>query len=117
MDSELKQQWLAALRSGKYEQGKNSLKVNNKYCCIGVLLSLMNGDITWTDKYKGTKVTRYYFDGSAWLEGVMPGNLRCSIGLSNADHDRLTSFNDGVAPHATSPQSFNQIADWIEEHL
>ena len=28
--------WLAALESGKYEQGRNNLCIDGKYCCLGV---------------------------------------------------------------------------------
>lgn len=37
--SELKKEWIAALRSGKYKQGRGSLydDINNTYCCLGVL--------------------------------------------------------------------------------
>jgi len=31
-------EWIEALRSGEYQQGKHSLKVNDDtYCCLGVL--------------------------------------------------------------------------------
>lgn len=41
MNSEIKQQWLEALRSGKYEQGKGELKTPyGGFCCLGVLCDL-----------------------------------------------------------------------------
>lgn len=40
MNPEIKAQWVAALRSGEYEQGKRALSVNNQYCCLGVLCDL-----------------------------------------------------------------------------
>ena len=34
---EIKDQWLAALKSGKYTQCSATLERNGKHCCIGVL--------------------------------------------------------------------------------
>ena len=44
MNQEIKEKWLEALRSGKYKQGFTRLKQNNRYCCLGVLCSLLPGD-------------------------------------------------------------------------
>lgn len=40
MDQRIKQLWLVALRSGKYEQGKRFLRAGEQYCCLGVLCDL-----------------------------------------------------------------------------
>jgi hypothetical protein len=40
LDKEIKKAWVEALRSGKYEQGKHSLKKDNCYCCLGVLCEI-----------------------------------------------------------------------------
>lgn len=41
MNTAVKALWLAALRSGDYEQGHGALKtVDGKYCCLGVLCDL-----------------------------------------------------------------------------
>lgn len=32
--------WIKALRSGQYRQGTQRLKLNGKYCCLGVLNQL-----------------------------------------------------------------------------
>ena len=38
MRKKVKQLWVNALRSGKYEQGRKVLcSLDNKYCCLGVL--------------------------------------------------------------------------------
>lgn len=49
MDKKLKSDWIAALRSGKYEQGHEMLQANGKFCCLGFLchnsaLMKYNGD-------------------------------------------------------------------------
>jgi hypothetical protein len=45
MNKEIKEQWIAALTSGKYKQGigqlrSGQLRSNNKFCCLGVLCNL-----------------------------------------------------------------------------
>lgn len=41
MNQEVKQLWVEALRSGKYEQGKYCLRTaEGKYCCLGVLCEI-----------------------------------------------------------------------------
>lgn len=44
MKPELKQRWVEALRSGKYEQGIHYLKLDangtSQYCCLGVLCEI-----------------------------------------------------------------------------
>jgi len=37
----IKDEWLAALRSGKYEQGRYRLRTENQYCCLGVLCDIL----------------------------------------------------------------------------
>lgn len=40
MNSQVKEKWVAALRSGEYQQGNNSLRSNQGFCCLGVLCDL-----------------------------------------------------------------------------
>lgn len=37
MDAQLKAKWVEALRSGKYRQGRSTLKHSGSFCCLGVL--------------------------------------------------------------------------------
>ena len=37
----LQKQWVKALESGKYKQGKNALAYKGKYCCLGVLCEML----------------------------------------------------------------------------
>ncbi len=59
----IKKLWIAALRSGKYEQCKGALhRVNGGYCCLGVLtqLYIKENKLKWK---KGTrKRTKLAFD-------------------------------------------------------
>ncbi len=37
MNKTYKKLWVEALRSDKYKQGRNRLRRDNKFCCLGVL--------------------------------------------------------------------------------
>jgi hypothetical protein len=40
MKDQIRKQWTAALRSGKYLQGRNNLALDGRFCCLGVLCAL-----------------------------------------------------------------------------
>lgn len=40
MIPEIKQQWIAALRSDEFKQGREVLRSDDKFCCLGVLCDL-----------------------------------------------------------------------------
>ncbi|CAB4143226.1 hypothetical protein UFOVP434_99 [uncultured Caudovirales phage] len=57
MNQDYKKEWLAALRSGEYEQGNLYLRRNNSedgytFCCLGVLcdIYLKKNNLTWNDR-------------------------------------------------------------------
>lgn len=97
-----KQQWLDALRSGEYQQGRERLRAyevgdeSPRYCCLGVLNAVVGGleGLSWT---------------SGWLRSFNDGSL--VRGLSEDDQDTLSQLND------VDGASFDQIADWIEAHI
>jgi hypothetical protein len=43
MTPELKQKWIDALRSGKYQQGRSALRTkDDRFCCLGVLCDIVD---------------------------------------------------------------------------
>jgi hypothetical protein len=40
MNPRVKEKWLAALRSGEYKQEKDTLRIGDCFCCLGVLCDL-----------------------------------------------------------------------------
>lgn len=110
MKPEIKEKWLAALRSGEYKQGQCALrKKDNKFCCLGVLADLYAKEmgIEWKmeeDCYKildqGGTLPIWIAD---WAE-IM------SDGYVDRDHLTLASMND----HG---HTFSEIADVIEKHF
>lgn len=109
MTPELKSNWVAALRSGKYTQGQTYLRSkNDKYCCLGVLADLCG--VKWDTISPNT----YGF------YEVIPENVRYTavtvfsfqyaknVGLPQDVLSKLINLNDRGVP-------FDRIANYIEE--
>ena len=50
MNPTIKKKWINALRSGKYKQTTENLKVGNSFCCLGVLCDIVkteNKNFNW----------------------------------------------------------------------
>lgn len=110
MKAELKAKWLAALRSGEYLQARNVLQkgIGESYegnCCLGVLCRVAGIEPKKTGKY----IT---FEGK---EDCLSERMRTRFGIPLIAEDKLVRMNDGDEDNA--PQSFAQIADWIEENI
>lgn len=111
--NELAAEWVAALRSGEYEQTKAVLydPVDNMYCCLGVLCEVagleFNEDaLEYTFIIDDTFPTGHELpirNGSvveeAWWEKKFPGILKSTI-------RELWERND-------AGENFNTIADYI----
>jgi hypothetical protein len=113
VNSDIKQRWVAALRSGKYLQGQNFLRADGKYCCLGVLCDLYpNSKNLWYEIGLGYMFDIYvamipeYVAEWAGLDGVDP-----VVELPNIDTTTLSYVNDELM------YDFNAIADIIEEQL
>lgn len=112
LDPIYKEQWIKALRSGEYEQGKGQLKDGaNKFCCLGVLQQIVMGEV---------KENALYLDDTCirkvnWPENIAYNKNTCHVQtfLSNLNDSGV--FNKDTGYWETL--DFNQIADWIEENL
>jgi hypothetical protein len=118
MDSDIKRQWIEALRSGKYQQGKFALRtVDNEFCCLGVLCDIVRPD-GWSDTTVESDVAEtdvYEFvEGKDTYEGALPDGVGEAVGIDLwARHDvtdELIEMNDKGTP-------FAEIADYIEANL
>lgn len=108
MKRELRDKWVAALRSGKYEQGQKTLVRDNRYCCLGVLCDVAG----WSDPRIGLNDTGLY-QGSRFERDKYLG-LEL-FGLPEQQHETLWRMNDGEQDGPAS--TFAEIADWIEENV
>lgn len=100
MDAELKRKWVAALRSGEYEQGQFALENAGRFCCLGVLCKVQG----WPTVQMG--------DDSA--------GSRIDSALYNPIHDAVgdTGVVRGLAEKNDDDDlSFTEIADYIEANL
>lgn len=96
MDEQIKKQWVEALRSGKYKQGKKCLRSeSDTYCCLGVLCDIKQKDI-WKNAIS--------------FESMPRANI-----LDWAKLDVNTAIN--LAKKNDNGASFEEIADWIETNL
>lgn len=112
MNKRVKTRWVKALRSGKYKQGRHSLRnvEGDTFCCLGVLCDLAvrskvikEGRVTYLDP------KRYTYGASS--TGNIPPSVEKWSGLdSYFDADLLIKMNDGG-------ESFELIADYVEENL
>lgn len=106
---------IAALRSGKYEQGTGALKkvVNGiaYYCCQGVGCELIAHDRWTTHPDAPDNTTPLWFvDGDGELKAAYwPEPVRLYYGVSRADSGFLAKLND-------AHKSFSYIARQLE-HL
>lgn len=127
MNEEIKAKWIAALRSGDYVQGRNGLRKEGKYCCLGVLCDIHFAEVggSWrlpddpTDGYE-----EYSSAGELWEADVLPSAVALWAGLENSPliHDiYITNLNDGVsetiAGREIHAHSFTEIAELIEKNL
>jgi hypothetical protein len=97
MKEKIAEKWINALRSGEYEQGKGSLRLRNKYCCLGVLCDLYSKENNENWEMFDEKTEQYSFQEClAYLpEKVQKwaGMKTCS-GEINHKIDSLTHAND-----------------------
>lgn len=119
MDEQIKTEWLSRLRSGKYIQGKNTLRQpladgGHAHCCLGVLCDIFAED--GEGQWDGSNFF-YGKDGGLGLnsgDGILPENLARKTGL---EANPLTRGGTGLAELNDDGVSFADIADLIEVEL
>jgi hypothetical protein len=122
MKPEIKKLWVAALRSGEYQQGTGRCMNNaTGWCCLGVLSDLHakeNGE-TWIQNPSPVNSDVRLYMGSAFYPPAAvrewadfhEDEKRVSIEGAKAS---VAVHNDGVG---VPPRSFREIADAIEAQL
>ena len=122
-------EWIAALRSGKYKQGRQLLCSKGHFCCLGVLADV-SGVPKLNEYQQGHPYETFMFkvhssngtvEQAGWsmipvplwptfLEDLALGMMVPAMYRYGCDtlHNRLTKMNDDGL-------SFNEIANYIEE--
>jgi hypothetical protein len=118
VNQEIKKQWVAALRSGGYVQGRGTLRAKStthrevdKFCCLGVLCDLaVKSQVIESPTLRDDCGVYFYEEGNTALP---PEKVEKWLGYGDETRSRfwaLAELNDGG-------NNFNQIADYIEANL
>ncbi len=124
MDANLKAQWLTALRSGQYEQGRYALRTpSNKFCCLGVLCDIISpagwnaNNTIWENPEDPTDMSSHLVPegvagevlGTESVWGYMAANQNGVLSFKDREGNylALSALNDLGC-------TFSQIADVIE---
>jgi hypothetical protein len=111
MNSQIKEKWIAALRSNEYKQAQGYLHTNEGFCCLGVLCDLYAEEKNMEWKIENDGNIRS-FDGK---DQVLPqsvsdwSGVRTDI-IENPTYWKLVDMND-------SGEDFSYIAEYIRENL
>lgn len=112
LPKKFKEKWIAALRSGEYEQGTGELynKKLNSFCCLGIAgviagisLEDLNSKTYLGDDYE------WHVKNKNVPECLMRHGAK-ELSKSNPEYLQVAKMND-------QGKSFTEIADWIEENL
>lgn len=135
MNPQVKEKWIDALRSGKYEQGTEKLRGYEGYCCLGVLCDLyaqeqnkewvFRGYSENSDEESPDKMDYWYFDGASEL---LPNSVREWAGMAvnnptvrvqfdvdedggvYEDYNEISELND-------KGYSFEDLSNFIEDQF
>ena len=112
MDQLVKKEWVKALRSGDFKQGRGALLKNEKYCCLGVLCEIAEDVGFDLEKRPNTRFPNLinFGEDNAFLPPIV------------ALWSELDSCNPSVneiflSRHNDAGDSFKEIADLIEKYL
>jgi hypothetical protein len=110
MNQQIKQKWLEALRSGKYQQAKDTLRNESRFCCLGVLCDIHAQETgnSWSED------NRYLLNFEALPEDVVRW-----AELNSDDPEVRDGYNRASALSQLNDwgYSFAEIADLIEASL
>lgn len=139
-----KEEWLKALRSGKYLQAQKALCIKDDgaaYCCLGVFAAVKNVPLVNEDKVEDGFIpdeegmTRFDFTdrfpsvekdphAKRLYDCLLPEEWFSTFfisekGITDKTHRVYTSnsLQGSLAEMNDDGQSFMDIAKWIEEHL
>lgn len=129
MNTEIKQKWVDALRSGEYQQATGRLRNIHGFCCLGVLCDLYAQEpfnkgwmFRGEDEKYPLQEDYWVFDGESEL---LPSSVRQWAGLKSNCPDIKVECEDEdeeyfyttVAELNDDGTTFKQIADLIETQL
>ena len=108
---EVKEKWVAALRSGKYKRCKRTLKSGRSFCAMGVLHEIYGFD--WSTLPRNKTLTTTDFSKSELKVPLLVSGMIADI--NDADSRLVCRAGKPVLPR--HPSRFKVIADIIEKWL
>lgn len=103
MKRELRDKWIEALRSDRFDQTSGTLERDGAYCCLGVLCVV-------AEEIGFAKAARGHCND--------PNRLKGAYLKAQPVNDQVGDFDDKlVALNDDQRLSFPQIATWIEKHI
>ena len=131
MNTEVKQKWIDALRSGKYDQGSEKLRSVQGYCCLGVLCDLYSQEQDAEWEFRGIAETNlqpqdyWYFEGESeflpesvrdWA-GLPVGNPNVRVDVTEEDDEDDWFYHDEIANLNDSGYTFSELSNLIEQQF
>jgi hypothetical protein len=111
MDKGIAERWVAALRSGEYEQTTQNLRDYEGFCCLGVLCDIHRveqGTMDWDDDFD--------YGGDTDRRGdVLPLPVLLWAGMKNQSGTVGSDFSL-VGLNDDDGKTFPEIADVIEQN-
>ncbi len=121
MNPKVKELWIAALLSKKYEQAPGQLKTQaGGFCCLGVLCDVFMGQPGAESEWGGVRehsiqgnegVLPQFVDDWAEMPGEHFDLWHADLGTTINAEEHLASMNDDQG------KTFKDIAKWIQENL
>jgi hypothetical protein len=106
---DFKAKWTAALRSGRYQQGRQRLRdCADHYCCLGVAADLLG--CRWTKQHTDSPNYLADFGPDGVGYALLPLATTASLGLTEGAQNTLVNLND----HGSD---FDTIAAYIDANL
>lgn len=127
MDPTVKTEWLAALRSGDYKQGRRALNKDGEFCCLGVLCDLaVKAGKTVAEKFDEDEADYTYY-GQYRSTSFLPQEVAGWAKISHRGHLPTPVDAPGRYPEDGQARTlaeandrgmtFAEIADIIEEQF
>lgn len=131
MNSQVKEKWIDALRSGKYEQGSEKLRSVTGYCCLGVLCDLYSQEQDTEWEFRGITETNlqpqdyWYFDGESeflpdsvreWA-GMAVKNPQVRVDITEDECEDDWFYHDEIANLNDSGYTFEELSKLIQEQF
>lgn len=124
MNTQIKEQWVSALRSGEYTQTDEVLRDRNGFCCLGVLCDLYLKEVgkEWVENYND------YVFSSEFGGELLPPEVMAWADLKDENPVvAMEQFDHEIEQYVLKPlplsdlndtgKSFKMIAALIEEQL